>query len=180
MLSKEIADSNEIMIAYHKRIKEESALRQKFEDSTNQLNEILYQERCSSDEKRKHEHEATIPVEDKSECCPDHFSHYTAEHEVRNEQKRTPNYEYPRRFNGYCFRCNRYGHKAINCRVHLPAKVSEGTYASHIQCFNCHYYGHFARDCKMQGSLQVWKRKEQVNPADAELVPNVRQNIARI
>ena len=39
MLSKEIADSNEIMITCHKRIKEESSLRQKFEDSTNQLNE---------------------------------------------------------------------------------------------------------------------------------------------
>ena len=41
MLTKEIADSNEIMIACHKRIKEESAPRQKFEDSTNHLNEIL-------------------------------------------------------------------------------------------------------------------------------------------
>ena len=89
MLSKEIADSNEIMIACHKRIKEESALWQKFEDSTNQLNEILNQQKCSSikesDVKWKHEHEATIPVEEKSKCSPDHSSHYTAEHEVRNE-----------------------------------------------------------------------------------------------
>ena len=126
--------------------------------------------------KCKHEDEAAIPVENKSKCCPDHSFHYTAKHEVRNEQKRTPSYGYPRRFNGYCFRCNRYGHKAINCRVRLPAKVSEGTYASHIQCFNCHYYGHFARDCRMQGNLKVWKRKEQANYADAESVPNVRQN----
>ena len=79
MLTKEIADSNEIMIACHKRIKEESALRQKFEDSTNHLNEILNQQKCSSieesDVKRKHEHEATIPVENKSKCCPDHSPH---------------------------------------------------------------------------------------------------------
>ena len=114
--------------------------------------------------------------EEKSKCCPDHSSHYTAEHEVRNEQKRTPSYEYPRRFNGYCFKCNRYGHKDINCRVRLLAKVSEGTYASRIQCFNCHYYGHFARDCRMQGSLKVWKRKEQVGNTDAESIPNVRQS----
>ena len=85
MLSKEIADSNEIMIACHKRIKEESALRQKFEDSTNQLNEILNQQKCYSDVKSKHEHEATILVEDKSKCCPNHSSHCTTEHEVRNE-----------------------------------------------------------------------------------------------
>ena len=137
MLSKEIADINEIMIACHKRIKEESALRQKFEDNTNQLNEILNQQKCSSIEESdvKCKHEAAIPVEDKSKCCPDHSSHYTAEHEVRNEQKRTPSYGYPRRFNGYCFRCNRYGHKVVNCRVRLLAKVSEGTYASHIQCY---------------------------------------------
>ena len=50
ILSKEIADSNEIMIACHKRIKEESALRQKFEDSTNQWNEILNQQKYTSSE----------------------------------------------------------------------------------------------------------------------------------
>ena len=44
MLSKEIADSNEIMTPCHKRIKEESVLQQKFEDNTNQLNEILNQQ----------------------------------------------------------------------------------------------------------------------------------------
>ena len=48
MLTKEIADNNEIMIACHKRIKEESALRQKFEDNTNHLNEILNQQKHSS------------------------------------------------------------------------------------------------------------------------------------
>ena len=82
MLSKEIADSNEIMIACHKRIKEESALRQKFEDSTNHLNEILNQQKSSSieesDVKCNHEHEAAISnsqkdqVENKSKCCPYH------------------------------------------------------------------------------------------------------------
>ena len=84
------------MIACHKRIKEESALRKKLEDSTNHLNEILNQQKCSSieesDVKCNHEHEATIPVENKSKCCLDHSFHYTAEHEVWNEQKRTPSY----------------------------------------------------------------------------------------
>ena len=83
MLTKEIADSNEIMITCHKRIKEESALRQKFEDSTNKLNEILNQHKCSSIEesgvKCNHEHEAAIQVENKSKCCPDHSFHYTAD-----------------------------------------------------------------------------------------------------
>ena len=84
MLTKEITDRNEIMIACHKRIKEESALRQKFEDNTNHLNEIPNQHKCSSieenDVKCNHEHEATILVENKSDCCPDHSSHYIAEH----------------------------------------------------------------------------------------------------
>ena len=44
MLTKEIADSTKILNAYDKRIKEKSALRQKFEDSANQLNEILNQQ----------------------------------------------------------------------------------------------------------------------------------------
>ena len=143
------------------------------------MNEILNQQKLSSvrkesDEKCNHEHEAAISVENKSKCCPDHSSHYTAKHENWNMRKRTPSYGYPRRFSGYCFRCNNYGHKAINCRVHFPAKVSEGKYAFHIQCYNCHYYGHFARDCRMQGSLKVWKRKEQASYADAKSMPNVR------
>ena len=66
------------------------------------------------------------------------------------------------------------------CRVHLSTKVSEGTYASHIQCFNCHYYGHFAQDYRMQGSLKVWKRKEQTSYVDTESVPNVRQSNVQI
>ena len=113
MLTKEIADSNEIMIACHKRIKEESALRQKFEDSTNHLNEILNQQKCSSieesDVKCNHEHEAAIPVENKLKCCPDHSFQYTIDQQKWNKQqdwnvqKRTPNYGYSRRFNGYCF-----------------------------------------------------------------------------
>lgn len=100
MLTKENADSNEIMIACHKRIKEESAFRQKFEDSTNHLNEILNQQKYSSIEesgvKCNHEHEAAIPVENKSKCCPDHSSHYIADQENWNKQqdwnvqKRTP------------------------------------------------------------------------------------------
>lgn len=184
MLTKEIADSNGIIIACHKRIKEESALWQMFEDSTNHLNEILNQQKCfsieQSDVKCIHEHEATISVENKSKCCPDHSPHYTAQHEDWNVQKRTPSYGYPRRFNGYCFRRNNYGHKAINCRSQFPANVSEGKYAFHIQCYNCHYYGHFARDCRMQGSLKVWKIKEQASYADAESVPNFRQSHVRI
>ena len=123
------------MIACHKRIKEESALRQKFEDSTNQLNEILNQQKYSSIEesgvKCSHEHEAASQkdqVENKSKCCPNHSFHYTVDQENWNKQqdwnmqKRTPSYGYPRRFNGYCFRCNNYGHKAINCRVRFPVK----------------------------------------------------------
>ena len=173
MVTKEIADSNEIMIACHKRIKEESALRQKFEDSTNQLNEILNQQKYSGDVKCNQEHEVGIHVENESKCCLDHSLHYTADQDG-NVQKRTPSYGFPRRFNGYCFKCNNHGHKAINCKVCFPAKVNEGKYAFHIQCYNCHYYGHFARDCKMQGSLKVWKRKEQASYVDAESVPNVR------
>ena len=148
------------------------------------MNEILNQQKYSSieesDVKCNHEHEAAIPVENKSKCCPNHSSHYIAEHEDQNVQKRTPSYGYPRRFNGYCFRCNNYGHKAINCRVRLPTKVSEGKYAFHIQFYNCHYFGHFARDCRMQGSLKVWKRKEQASYADTESVPNVRQSNVQI
>ena len=191
MVTRKIAESDDIIIAYHKRIKAESALRQKFEDSTNQLNEILSQQKYSSIKKESgvkcnHGHEAAIAnsqkdqVENESKCCPDHSFHNIADQQNwnkqqdRNMQKRTLSYGYPIKFNGYCHRCNNYGHKAINCKVRFPTKVNQSKYTFHIQCYNCHYYGHIARDCRMQGRLKVWKRKEQVGNTDAESMPKAR------
>ena len=44
-----------------------------------------------------------------------------------------------RYFKGYCFSCNLFGHKAIDCyRRNMK----------HIRCYACNKFGHIAKECK--------------------------------
>jgi len=59
-------------------------------------------------------------------------------------------------FQGKCFRCGMYGHKAENCHSSSSREKSNSTsnsygYKANIECFKCGNKGHIARDC--------WKKK---------------------
>ncbi|XP_059066114.1 uncharacterized protein LOC131857483 [Cryptomeria japonica] len=57
-------------------------------------------------------------------------------------------------FNGYCFNCNVFGHKAIFCKN----STSQGK-RKVIRCFKCFYYGHYANQCKLNlRPKQIWKQ----------------------
>ena len=67
---------------------------------------------------------------------------------------------YPMMFNGYCYKCNNYGHKSIHCKDHAnitPRRNQDGFY---VQCYNCYRYDHFTKHCRMQGPVKVWRRKK--------------------
>jgi len=63
--------------------------------------------------------------------------------------RETPSWMNQRRyesiFNSYCFSCNEYGHKALDCRHHGRKKV--GKFNNSIICWNCNHVGHIATHC---------------------------------
>ena len=62
--------------------------------------------------------------------------------------------------NGYCYKCNNYGHKAIHCRDDekiTPRRNQDGFF---VQRYNCYRYDHFTKHCRMQLPVKVWRRKQ--------------------
>ena len=63
---------------------------------------------------------------------------------VQDHHKRS---SHPRYLRGYCFSCNTYGHKAIDCNRRNM---------KYVICYTCNKLGHKARECrsKFQNSKQ--------------------------
>jgi RNase P subunit RPR2 len=71
------------------------------------------------------------------ECYECHnLGHVAARCRSRMVQERS---SHPRYFRGYCFACNAYGHKAIDC---------DRRNMKNIRCYTCNNYGHKARECR--------------------------------
>jgi hypothetical protein len=80
----------------------------------------------------------------------DQGRHLEAIHIPQSKFRReTPSWMNQRRyeiiFNGYCFSCNEYGHKALDCRHHEKKQV--GRFNNSIRCWNCNHVGHIAAHC---------------------------------
>ena len=48
-------------------------------------------------------------------------------------------------FHGYCFSCNKYGHRAVDCRRDVRRDV--GRPNTQIRCWTCGLFGHVASVC---------------------------------
>lgn len=81
---------------------------------------------------------------------------------VQANNRHTERSSASRYFKGYCFSCNMFGHKAINCyRGNMK----------HIRCYACNKFGHIAKECRRKfwptyqkeqtsSHSKVWKKKE--------------------
>ena len=67
-----------------------------------------------------------------------------------------------RYFKGYCFSCNMFGHKSVDCYIRNM---------KHVTCYACKKLGHIAKECrnkvwapyqkeKTSSHLKIWKKKE--------------------
>ena len=81
-------------------------------------------------------------------------------------------------FNGYCHSCNKFGHKALNCRSYVRRNVGNPNnpircwtcnhighttaYYRTIRCYNCSGIGHKAQDC--WNSRRKPMRRSPYNP----------------
>ena len=69
-------------------------------------------------------------------------------------------------FNGYCFKCNNYGHKAAHCRMIETLKeiFTNNRFAclklNKIECFRCGKVEHIARHCIANFSIECFKYKK--------------------
>jgi hypothetical protein len=80
----------------------------------------------------------------------DQGRHLEATHTPQSKFRReTPSWmnqrKYESVFNGYCFSCNEYGHKALDCRHHGRKQI--GRFNNNIRCWNCNLVGHIATHC---------------------------------
>ena len=95
--------------------------------------------------------------------------------------------KYQHIFLGHCYSCNKFGHKALKCKVYgkvheykkdAPSKPKERNHNRFgslqrydIECYKCNNFGHMARECKLRKSVSVeaqkqWKKMEVVKQKD--------------
>ena len=58
-------------------------------------------------------------------------------------RKQGPRYEYE--FNGYCYFCSNFGHKAMDCRFY--GRRRDGSPNDLVRCWTCNQFGHGAATC---------------------------------
>ena len=64
----------------------------------------------------------------------------------KTASQRNQNTRYEKSFNGYCFSCSQFGHKALNCRSHERRSV--GSPNNSVKCWTCKCIGHIASYCR--------------------------------
>ena len=87
-------------------------------------------------------------------------SHDQKESREGASQKILSSERFPMMFNGYCYKCNNYGHKAIHCRDHEKIMPRRNQDEFFVQYYNFHHYGHSTKHCWIQGLVKVWRRKQ--------------------
>ena len=81
----------------------------------------------------------------------------------RTSARKNQGFRYEHPFNGYCFSCYKFGHKALQCKDHFQKSLGRpnhsvrcwrcnfdghtATYCHTIKCYNCNGFGHKAKEC---------------------------------
>jgi hypothetical protein len=80
----------------------------------------------------------------------EYHDHPRNEYRTTTSQRISFTPRYQSLFYGYCFTCNKFGHKFVDCRAYGINGQERRVYVApyNIQCYKCHNYGHMARDCR--------------------------------
>lgn len=64
-----------------------------------------------------------------------------------------------------CFNCNKFGHKAVECRNRLAKNVKAIANTSNA-CYNCGKPGHFARECRLPKNIRFSSKPQHSNQSN--------------
>jgi hypothetical protein len=104
--------------------------------------------------------------------------------QVRFRREPTPRYDqrdrYDGTFHGYCFSCNGYGHRAVDCRRNVRRDVGRPNtqiicwtcgmlghvayVCNTMRCYSCDGLGHRARDCWYSRRQPTWNGSTRGQP----------------
>jgi hypothetical protein len=123
-----------------------------------------------------------------------HGRHLEAIHRPQRKfRTKTPSWMNQRRyesiFNGHCFSCNIYGHKALDCRHHGRKQV--GRFNNSIRCWNCNHVGHIVAHCYtmrcyncggyVHKAYNYWNsRKQSIRNASHNMTTRVNKKVWKI
>jgi hypothetical protein len=168
----EICEAKELeIVSLREEVKRTFAKNLKFENISSALEDILNQQRYSSDKTDiVYDHKQKQIEEEKSFKLPrsieerpkrhtngskDSYSilkYHDKSRHVKQESQRPPFQirpfapKYQSLFPSYCFSCNNFGHKAIECisyAINTPIR-NRGIY-NNVECYKFQNYGHIAR-----------------------------------
>ena len=75
---------------------------------------------------------------------------------------------YTNHFHGYCYACNNFGHKFVDCKLCSKRGTKYYTlaqlYFDKIRCYVCLKLGHKAKDCKLPYILKNSRQMMKSNP----------------
>ena len=84
-----------------------------------------------------------------------------------NKWKGQPLTRYINHFHGYCYACNNFGHKLVECKLCSKGSIkyytSAQTYLGKIICYVCLKLGHKEKDCKLPYTLKDSRQMMESN-----------------
>ena len=114
---------------------------------------------------------------------PGHIAAYCKTKQIHSNQqrmqqkRRTPqarkwkgqsSTRYTNHFHGYCYACNEFGHKYVDCKLcskrGMKYYTSAQMHLGQIRCYVCLKRGHKAKDCKLPYILKNSKQMMKSNP----------------
>ena len=104
--------------------------------------------------------------------------------QARFRREPAPRYDQTNRydgtFHGYCFSCNGYGHRVVDCRRAIRRNVGRpynqircwtcgmlghvASVCNTMRCYNCDRVGHRARDCWYSKQQPMWNGSARGQP----------------
>ena len=133
-----------------------------------------YEQGQSSNDLKGENIKETKKKEDSSGLEDDGFTQVHSKRRPYAGPRSTQQYNsYIHPFNGYCFKCNAYGHKISECKYNITPRtfVTRNAFGPlmeyPVECYNCHEYGHIARFCRNNHGMRFFPPRQ---------FPSIRQN----